>query len=154
MHELLHIKRRHVTFQRVFDLVCAIHWFNPFAWIARYEFSLSCELDCDQCVIRQLPGKDAYEYAKTMLKLMELPFEGRRNLPCSVSFMASIRLKQRFEALFIPVSNTRKVVIAVASVLIICSVTWFALMMSRSVFYPYPSYKSNVEWSDVNGTSH
>lgn len=28
-HELIHIRRHHLLLQRVYDVVCAVHWFNP-----------------------------------------------------------------------------------------------------------------------------
>ena len=33
-HELTHIKRGHLLFQRIFDFVCVLHWFNPLVWWA------------------------------------------------------------------------------------------------------------------------
>lgn len=145
LHELMHIKRRHIILQRVLDLICCFHWFNPFAWIARYEFSLSCEVDCDQNVIKQLPEKGELGYVKTMLRLMELSFERQKNLPFSVGFMTFIRAKQRFNVLLAPVSNTRKAVAAIASILIICSAMWVSLTLSNSFFYPYSANKSFIE---------
>lgn len=56
LHECIHVKRLHLPLKIIFNLFCCLHWFNPLAWIARHEFSLSCELDCDEQVVRKLPA--------------------------------------------------------------------------------------------------
>ena len=56
VHELLHIKRKHGVLQRVFDLVCCVHWFNPLIWVGRRGFSSACEIDCDRSVLKVFDG--------------------------------------------------------------------------------------------------
>ena len=72
-HELTHVKRRHLLWERIYDVVCLANWFNPFAWIARREFSLHCEMDCDDKALKASRGEMAQrEYALAILRLLEL----------------------------------------------------------------------------------
>lgn len=56
-HELTHIMRKHILLERIYDYVCILHWFNPFSWLAKKDFSLHCETDCDDNAIRASQGK-------------------------------------------------------------------------------------------------
>ena len=68
-HELTHIRRHHLLFQRMYDAVCAVHWFNPVAWLCREDFALHCETDCDACALRSLTGSvTSGEYARAILR--------------------------------------------------------------------------------------
>lgn len=56
-HELTHIKRKHILLERIYDYVCILNWLNPFAWIAKGDFSLHCETDCDCNALKFSQGK-------------------------------------------------------------------------------------------------
>lgn len=57
IHELTHIKRKHILLERIYDYVCILNWLNPFAWIAKGDFSLHCETDCDCNALKFSQGK-------------------------------------------------------------------------------------------------
>ena len=72
-HELTHIRRHHLLLQRVYDVACAVHWFNPLAWLCREDFALHCEADCDAHALRSLTGSvTSGEYARAILRSLEL----------------------------------------------------------------------------------
>lgn len=71
-HELTHIRRRHILWERLYDCVCIMNWPNPFVWIARGDFSLHCETDCDTHALRSAHGQITQaQYAAAILRLLE-----------------------------------------------------------------------------------
>ncbi len=67
LHELTHIKRHDPLIKAVALLVCSIHWFNPFVWIAFNFLSMDMELSCDECVIKKLDTSVKKAYAKSIV---------------------------------------------------------------------------------------
>lgn len=156
LHELTHIKRLHLPLQRAFDLLCCIHWFNPFLWIARREFTLSCEMDCDCHVVRKLSSGNEITYAKMLLYLTELTFIRPKALFNSAGVLAFMNMKQRLQALLTPASICRRIAAAASGILILCCALWLSLALSISTFPPYshPSGNTQLEWSVQSNASH
>lgn len=67
LHELTHIRRKHLWQQTLFDLACCLHWFNPIIWMERNVFALVCEQDCDACVVSRHPLVKRTAYMRTIL---------------------------------------------------------------------------------------
>jgi len=44
-----------------------LHWFNPFAWLARREINRTCELSCDEAVIRNMDTNNKRDYGNTLI---------------------------------------------------------------------------------------
>ncbi len=68
-HELIHIRRRDIIFKWLSVFACALHWFNPLAWLARREIGRICELSCDEAVIRNLDHKEKQNYEDTLTSI-------------------------------------------------------------------------------------
>jgi beta-lactamase regulating signal transducer with metallopeptidase domain len=65
MHEYAHIERRDWAVQTVVQLVCALHWFNPLAWIASGALRAESESATDDAVLRQ--GLTRTQYAQSLI---------------------------------------------------------------------------------------
>jgi beta-lactamase regulating signal transducer with metallopeptidase domain len=65
LHEMAHVKRRDGLVQFLGALVCAFHWFNPFAWLLLKGLRHEAECACDDTVLRR--NIAASEYAKYLL---------------------------------------------------------------------------------------
>ncbi|HSM36191.1 MAG TPA: M56 family metallopeptidase [Longimicrobiales bacterium] len=66
-HELAHLRRRDPLTQWIADAVCALHWFNPFAWHAAGRLRDERELACDDEVLART--RRASDYAEELLQV-------------------------------------------------------------------------------------
>lgn len=64
VHELMHIKQRHLTLKLLASAASAVHWFNPVARLCMIAIARDCELACDRSVIERFgdDAKDKYMY--------------------------------------------------------------------------------------------
>ena len=68
-HEKMHIKRKDALLKLLAYIVCLIHWFNPFIWIAYILFGNDMEKACDEEVIRSMGEENRKEYAYALLHM-------------------------------------------------------------------------------------
>lgn len=68
-HEKMHIKRKDGLFKMLVYVVCLIHWFNPFIWLAYIIFGNDMEKACDEEVIRSMDKEKRKEYAYALLHM-------------------------------------------------------------------------------------
>ena len=68
-HEKMHVKRNDGLFKMFVYVVCLLHWFNPFIWIAYILFANDMEKACDEEVIRSMGGEKRKEYAYALLHI-------------------------------------------------------------------------------------
>jgi hypothetical protein len=74
-HEFAHLTRSDWLPQVLAEIVRAVSWFNPIAWIAVRQLRSTSEMACDDAVLRQgVPGVD---YAERLVALAR-DFDGRR----------------------------------------------------------------------------
>ncbi|MFK2879224.1 TonB family protein [Rhodanobacter hydrolyticus] len=88
-HELAHLRRGDALWNLVAELVFALLWFHPLAWLARSRFRLDQELACDERVLRDAPNDEA-GYARTLLHSV-----GLSPMPALTSWLTQSQLKER-----------------------------------------------------------
>ena len=67
LHELAHVARRDCLASVVAQLACAVHWFDPLAWLARHRLRRERELAADDDVLAK--GSLASDYAVHLLAI-------------------------------------------------------------------------------------
>lgn len=80
-HERTHVRRLDHLKKPAALFITAIHWFNPFAWLACKFFAKDMELACDEETIQRVGQENSKEYAKILLNIAV----GKRN-----PFMSSL----------------------------------------------------------------
>ena len=66
-HELTHYRRFDTLYKWVASVILALHWFNPVAWFIRREFNRSCELSCDEMLLRSMNKEEKQSYGNSLL---------------------------------------------------------------------------------------
>lgn len=99
LHELEHLRRRHLLSDWLFTLIKSLHWFNPAVWWSHRQIRAARELICDQAVLKNLDEPTSRQYGMTMLAMAG----GLRATPTGVPVAAFARdyrlLKRRIEAI-------------------------------------------------------
>jgi|GEM_PF-7053940 len=85
LHELAHLKRRDIYIAWLTAILQAIHWFNPFVWLAFARMRADRELACDSLALTHLGPAHARPYAQTIIRLLEMTAR-----PQSVPALAAI----------------------------------------------------------------
>lgn len=149
-HEIMHIKRGHMVLGKIFACICVLNWPNPFVWMAKKEFDVLCEIDCDKHTLKALRVSiDHKVYAQTMLRLLEQAAAGVSVSGSRLSVSGFLAAKRRV-ALIMNRQSARsgifsKAILAVAVIMVI----YLSAVMSRGHFYPYPAYYRGIEYSQT-----
>ena len=92
LHELAHVKRRDCLTHMVAQISCALHWFNPLAWMAARHVRTERERACDDLVLAA--GTRGPDYATQLIEIARVMRSGR--FP-AVLAGASLAMAQRSE---------------------------------------------------------
>jgi len=101
LHEFAHVRRGDVLSSWFALLVCALHWFNPLAWLAFRRFCAEREMLCDAAALRSLGHDQRQSYGAALLYSLEIepPLAG----PALASFFFDHdELRQRLQAIVQP----------------------------------------------------
>lgn len=70
-HEKTHIRRLDHIGKLLFFLATAVHWFNPFSWLAFRLFEKDMELACDESVLSHAKSDIRKSYSNTLLAVSQ-----------------------------------------------------------------------------------
>lgn len=147
-HELTHIKRKHILLERIYDHVCILNWPNPFVWIAKGDFSLHCETDCDRNALKFSQGKvTEAEYAMAIIRLLELSTVQAASPGKGIGALSFVLTKRRIKQLTTKSSKIRDGITAIILAISLILMVAFSVQFSREHFYPYPAYHTGTEYS-------
>jgi len=122
-HEIAHIARVDWLFQLLAEIVRAIYWFHPFAWIAAGRLRRESEQACDDAVLNS--GVEASGYASALLHLARTLENPSRNWSTALAFARATNLERRFRAMLNPsvdrtdLSRRARLFVAAAALLLL-----------------------------------
>ena len=147
-HELTHVKRKHALLERLYDYVCIINWMNPLSWIAKRNFSLHCETDCDFHTIKILRGKvTETEYASAIIRLLEYSTVQAAKPGNGIGALDFLLTKGRIKRITAKTSKIKDRMTAFLLAVLLVLMLVFSMRFSRELFYPYPAYNTGIEYS-------
>lgn len=147
-HELTHVKRKHILLGRIYDYVCILNWMNPFSWIAKENFSLHCETDCDFYTMKMLRGKATEtEYASAIIRLLEFSTVRATKPGNGIGALDFLLTKRRIKRITTKTSKTKDRMIAIMLAVLLVLMLAHSMRFSRGYFYPYPAYNTGTEYS-------
>ena len=146
-HELMHIKRKHHLLRRMFELVVAIQWFNPIVWIAKNNFELICEMDCDRYTISELKDVKSNTYVEAMIHLCEISLGFENKSLSGLKATGKKFIRQRFTAIYQRRESRNYIVQFIIWMILIFILIWSSGKMSSAHFYPYPAFNSAPEYN-------
>ena len=97
LHELAHIKRFDGVSQMVVSILCAVQWFNPFAWLAMHRLRDLRETACDNYVLSF--GTQPSTYATHLLDLARTIQASRAVGIPALPFLRTKRIERRLYAI-------------------------------------------------------
>lgn len=122
MHEIVHMKRHDIFIKWLLIFVGAIHWFNPFVYLARREMNKACELACDETVIKKFGIREMQLYGDTLISVAA---DSIRKMPLSITmFEDKKNLKERLDAIMKHKKFSKRTVITASAILItiVCAI--------------------------------
>ena len=145
-HEMTHVRRKHILLERICAYICILNWLNPLVWIAGKEFSLHCEMDCDDKTLRNLRGQvSKADYAYAMIRLLELSAVRKAKFRQGAGALSFFLTKRRIRRMTAESSERKRRMTAVLLVVVLAFVIIFSMKFSRQHFYPYPAYSVGIE---------
>ena len=108
-HESVHLNRKDNLLRFLYICALALHWFNPFAWIAFRTFDRDLELACDDSAISSMTKEEKDSYVNTLLMLS---CSGNRNALIHISSFSNGLVRERLVNILSPQKSSRGAVIA------------------------------------------
>jgi HEAT repeat protein/beta-lactamase regulating signal transducer with metallopeptidase domain len=137
LHELAHVKRRDCLTHVIAQLACALHWFNPLAWIAARHIRTERERACDDLVLAC--GTRGPDYAEELLEIARVMRGGRYPALLAGATLAMAhrsQLEGRLIAILdpkVPRSGVSPVRAALAAAAVACALPPLATMQPWAV---------------------
>ena len=87
-HETVHVRQKHSIDIVFSEILCAINWYNPFAWLLKKAIRQNLEFVADRMVLRNCSDKKSYQYL-----LVQQSFRNQQNQLTSQFNFSSVRVR-------------------------------------------------------------
>lgn len=142
-HELMHYKKKDIWYKWMFQVTSCIHWFNPFLLLVNKEINKSCELACDEAVIKHYSIHERKEYGNMLLNLADQGIRYRNNVLSTTLIENKKNLKERLKNIMDYKKLTKMTIIC--SIMVICFISGFAIAAGAKYL---PNAKNKIEKSN------
>ena len=143
-HEVAHAKRRDGFVLIFAEMIRAIHWINPMAWMAYSRLHECMEQSADEAVLRHQPSAEPDIYSELLLSFSRRGSDDRPTASMGLLFSAPGKiLKRRLELLSRVDVQNHWISIGIAIVAIL-SISAIGLTDSRTISPPTPQKRINI----------
>lgn len=129
LHELQHLKRADCAWTWLGLVACAVHWFNPLAWMLFRRFCADRELACDEAALHHMHHDARRSYGEALIKTAELYAVPSSALLPSFSSNPT-ELKHRMKLIMKPAS--RSLLVQAVSATVGLGIATFAFTTARA----------------------
>ena len=147
-HELIHYKRLDIMYKWITQITVCLHWFNPIIYFISKEINKSCELSCDEAIIKKMDADGKRQYGNTLLASVKINGISRgTGITLSLNEDAKL-LKERLGSIMTFKSKTKcttAFTILLTLTLLLCST-----LMSSTVMAAIPNTKTYENTSFQN----
>jgi beta-lactamase regulating signal transducer with metallopeptidase domain len=127
LHELAHVRQRDCLAQVVAQVACAVHWFDPLAWVLARRLRVERELAADDAVVAA--GTRATTYAEDLLAIAHVASVSRE-VPLGALGMAErSQLAARVTAI-VSANRPRRPLTRVRAALLVASLAGVVLVVA------------------------
>lgn len=134
-HELIHYKHKDLIIKLIAAAAVSIHWFNPLVYLLRGSMNESCELCCDESVLRYMALDDRKDYGRLLISIIEHSSKRRYSFTTAMaSPKENIKTRLIRIAEFKRTSRIIKLAGVMAAVsMAVCSVTALGFSSAREI---------------------
>lgn len=99
LHELTHYKRRDMFYKWLVQVTICLHWFNPLLYLMGREVNRTCELSCDEAVIKSMGEREQRAYGDTLLNALDMGGSYKSSVASITLNESTELLKERLDAI-------------------------------------------------------
>jgi len=126
LHEVQHIRGRHVLINLLWFLSLCLHWFNPVVWLGWFSLRDDMEISCDAQVLKRIGAERRTGYAQTLLNMVPV-----RQTVFPLAFGSSTAKDRIKEILAYRPATKRAICVSLAMML--CCIALFAASPAQVV---------------------
>ena len=127
LHEWNHFLRKHLWTKLLFNVLCALLWWNPLVYLIKEDMDYVLEVNCDRSVVNRLDDAEHVKYVESTVNVMKQLATKPSLSPSSIGFIAadSENIVQRCELVLFPPKSLSKlakgILAAIALALVVLS---------------------------------
>ena len=112
LHEWNHFLRKHLWTKLLFNVLCALLWWNPLVYLIKEDMDYVLEVNCDRSVVNRLDEAEHVKYVEATVNVMKQLASKPHLSPSSIGFIAadSENIVQRCELVLFPPKSLSKLV--------------------------------------------
>lgn len=149
-HELVHCRRLDILYKWLVQIAICLHWFNPLVRMMGKEVSRSCELACDEAVIRDLEEEERIVYGDMLLRAIGDGSSRKNPLAVLTLSEGGKLMKERLKAIM---GFQRKPKLVTALSVLLAGVLMFGAVMTGTAAYGGSSEELTVaEYAGMTGS--
>lgn len=120
-HELYHVKKNDSMVLLLCAVISGIYWFNPLVWWMAADIKRTCELACDEAVIKEMGAEEKRSYARLIIEMASPENGGEKRYVPSFSNSKNA-MKERIDGVMKKRSIRGKIGIFATAGIILCSI--------------------------------